>query len=224
MLLLDTKLELLICTIFSWKKSARESQGGPKNYSPSSEKLSSLSMSSRASPNITWYTHLHPLQSSNRFIGCSRIFYGGLIRTPRRRKTPLVAWKKLTQPWDQGGLGFIDFETHAQALLRKWATLFMALSKDFTWKQRCSINRAQYTIWDRTMLNFVQTCRSMTYAGNIWKAWAALRGQLLLSPADNELPLYWRIEDILKCPLTLCLHAVGDIKEYHTNLGEVGDH
>lgn len=31
-----------------------------------------------------------------------------------------MARKKLTQPQDKGGLGFIDCKAHAQALLSKW--------------------------------------------------------------------------------------------------------
>lgn len=58
-------------------------------------------------------------------------------------RSPLVAWKKLMQPRDRGGLGFMDCATHANALLCKWvskalvepslewAKLFLALSMDY---------------------------------------------------------------------------------------------
>lgn len=35
-------------------------------------------------------------------------------------KTLLVAWKSLTQQREDGGLGFKDYTTHVEALLRRW--------------------------------------------------------------------------------------------------------
>lgn len=74
-------------------------------------------------------------------------FLWGFDKETSGRKIPLVAWTKLTQPREKGGLGFMDCKTHANALLSKWvskalidptsewARLFLALSKDFTWEQ-----------------------------------------------------------------------------------------
>lgn len=48
-----------------------------------------------------------------------------------RRKTPLVAWSRLTQPRESDGLGFKDYMMHAKALLYKWVA--WALDKDTEW-------------------------------------------------------------------------------------------
>lgn len=73
-----------------------------------------------------------------------KYFLWGFDRETKRQKIPLVAWKKLTQPREKGGLGFMDCKMHANALLSKcvskalieptseWAKLFLALSNDFT--------------------------------------------------------------------------------------------
>lgn len=37
-----------------------------------------------------------------------------------RRKTLLVAWSRLTQHKEKGGLGFKDYLTHANVLLNRW--------------------------------------------------------------------------------------------------------
>lgn len=71
-------------------------------------------------------------------------FLWGFDRSLGQRKTPLVAWKKLTQPREHGELGFMDTKAYAQALLSKWVSkalidpstewekLFLTLSEDFT--------------------------------------------------------------------------------------------
>lgn len=81
-------------------------------------------------------------------------FLWGFDRETGRRKMPLVAWKKLTQPWDRGGLGFMDCKIHVNALLSKWvskaliepsiewAQIFLALLVEFTWEQCHVFNRA----------------------------------------------------------------------------------
>lgn len=65
-----------------------------------------------------------------------------------RRKTPLVAWTKLVQPREDGGLGFKDYIVHVDALLSRWvskaledlnmewALVFFMLIKDFSWENR----------------------------------------------------------------------------------------
>lgn len=100
-------------------------------------------------------------------------FLWGFDKDSGRQKTPLVAWKKQTQHRDRGGLGFIDYKAHAQALLRKWvfqalidltlewARLFLALLEVFIWEQRCTINCAQHTPLDCVMLHLVRLCKSM---------------------------------------------------------------
>lgn len=47
-------------------------------------------------------------------------FLWGFLKDGTTRKAPLIAWHKLTQPWEKGGLGLKYCFTHAQALLRKW--------------------------------------------------------------------------------------------------------
>lgn len=117
--------------------------------------------------------------------------------------------KKLTQPRDRGVLGFIDCKAHAQALLSKWVSkvltkpiiewvhLFLVLFEDFILEQCQTINQAGYTPLEKLLLNLVGTCRSMMYMAGIWKAWAALKSHLVLTPLGNALPTHYRVEDIL---------------------------
>lgn len=124
----------------------------------------------------------------------------GFDMDTRERKTLLVTWHKLTQPRDRGGLDFINFKTHAQALLSKalveprteWARLFLAPSSDFTWEQCQSINRAHYTPLDKLLLTSIKSCQYMPYTAGIWKAQATLQCHLLLSPTGNSLPTHWQ--------------------------------
>lgn len=81
------------------------------------------------------------IQSINKLF---KDFLWVIDRKTGRRKTSLVIGKKLTQPREKGGLGFMDYKMHANALLSKWVSkaltepalkrslLFMALSTDFT--------------------------------------------------------------------------------------------
>lgn len=75
-------------------------------------------------------------------------FLWGFDTKTRQQKNPLVAWIRLTQQREDGGLGFKDYTTHAEALLNrwmpkgledtitKWFVSFLSLIKDFTWEQR----------------------------------------------------------------------------------------
>lgn len=148
-------------------------------------------------------------------------FLWGFDKGTRIRKMPLVAWNKLTQPRDRGGLGFIDDKTHAQALLRKWvlkalidpslewAKLFITLSIDFTQDQCRAINMDQYTSLEKIMLGMVHTCRSMTYTTGLWKAWVSLRCHQLLSLVGDALLAHWQIEEIINSlPPFSCLSTV----------------
>lgn len=129
-----------------------------------------------------------------------KYFLWGFDQVLGQRKTPLVAWHKLTQPREKGGLDFIDCKMHVQAVLNKWvskalldpttewASLLLELTSDFTWDQQRAINRAQYSPCERVLLCSVHTCRSMPYTTCIWQAWEALCRHLILSPAGNQLP------------------------------------
>lgn len=136
-------------------------------------------------------------------------FLWGFEKDTGHRKTPLVAWHRLTQPKDRGGSGFVDCKTHFQTLLSKWvskallepttkwAQLFIEIFVEFTWEQRRVTNRAQYSHLDRILLCLVRTYHIMQCTTGIWQAWAALRRHLLLSLEGNSICAHWRMEDIL---------------------------
>lgn len=75
-------------------------------------------------------------------------FLWGFNKEGGHRKTHLVSWKRLTQSRENGGLGFKDRGSHAQALLCKWVTktlddpdiewaqLFLELTSRLTWENR----------------------------------------------------------------------------------------
>lgn len=54
-------------------------------------------------------------------------------------KVPLVAWKFIIQPKDQGRLGFKDLTDHAHALLSKWTKKLLDDPKS-KWTQLYSVN------------------------------------------------------------------------------------
>lgn len=72
-------------------------------------------------------------------------FLWGFSKDGTTRKILLIAWGRLTQPREVGGLNFLDCLTHSQALLSKWiakalddpttewAALFLTLSESITW-------------------------------------------------------------------------------------------
>lgn len=99
---------------------------------------------------ITTYHMMYNAASTSTLKQINRIFKDFLWRFDKvtsHRKTPLVAWHKLTQPIEHGGLGFIDCKAHSQALLSKqvstalpdptteWVSLFLELFADFMWYQ-----------------------------------------------------------------------------------------
>lgn len=71
-------------------------------------------------------------------------FLWGFDNKIGKPKTPLVVWSWLTQPKEDGGLGFKDYMTHADVLLSRWvvkaledtniewAGIFFTLVKEFT--------------------------------------------------------------------------------------------
>lgn len=79
----------------------------------------------------------------------------------------------------------------------KWVDIFFALIKEFSWEQRRSQNRAQYTDVDRIIFGEVKAYGAMHYFAEIWNVWEALRRHMLLSPTGNLLPTQWRISDIV---------------------------
>lgn len=98
----------------------------------------------------------------------------GFDGVTKRRETPLVACKNLTQPREREGLGFIDSQSHAQALLSKWVfkalldpstkwdQLFLTFFEEFAWEQKRSVNRVHYSSLDYIQLGMVRTRKSMT--------------------------------------------------------------
>lgn len=95
-------------------------------------------------------------------------FLWGFDHETRRRKTPLVAWSRLIQPRECGGMGLKDYMAHANALLNRWVaralddntiewtTLFFMLIKESSQEQRRAQNRAHYTNTDRIMFHIVK--------------------------------------------------------------------
>lgn len=127
-------------------------------------------------------------------------FLWGFNKEVGQRKTPLVTWKCLMQPRENGGLGFKEGGTHAQALLSKWVTkglddpdtewaqLFSELMGRFTWENRRLMNIAEYISQDRILLGIVKSFGAMKYATGVWKSWLQLRWHLILTPSGTTLP------------------------------------
>lgn len=123
-----------------------------------------------------------PASTTKKINRIFKDFLWGFDREIGKRKTPLVAWSWLTQPRECGGLGFKDYMTHSEALLSRWvtrvledsstewATIFIALSKAFTWEQRKTQNRAQYYYIDQILFGMVKSYRSLPYAASLWRA------------------------------------------------------
>lgn len=113
-------------------------------------------------------------------------FLWGFDKVTGKRKMPLVAWHRMMQARELGGLGLKYFLAHSQALLNKWVTkvidsplskwasLFLELSRIFTWDQRRVLNQAHYTNIDRLFFGSVKSYGALTYTTCIWKSWEAL--------------------------------------------------
>lgn len=96
-------------------------------------------------------------------------FLWGFDKETGRRKTPLVAWQRMTQPQDARGLGLKDYMAHSMVLLSKWVTkaidephsewalMFLKLSGHFTWEQRRLLNHAHYTTLERLFFGKVKS-------------------------------------------------------------------
>lgn len=61
------------------------------------------------------------------------------FKKERGRKIALVAWEKLFQPKDLGGLGFKDILDHASTLLSKWSTRLLD-RLDSEWAKMYKVN------------------------------------------------------------------------------------
>lgn len=136
-------------------------------------------------------------------------FLWGFNKEAGRRRTTLVAWSRLTQPKEDGGLGFKDGESHSQALLCKWITqalddpstewaqVFYSLSNAITWDQRRLLNRTGYTHEDQILLGEIKPWHNMKYFAGPCKAWFHLRRHLILNPDGVPFLGRWQIEDII---------------------------
>lgn len=84
------------------------------------------------------------------------------------RETPLVAWKRISAPRVEGGLGIKKILVHSQTQLCKWVlaslkaldlewtTLFYENLKKTTWENGIAIRQAGYTMEDRIMLGTIR--------------------------------------------------------------------
>lgn len=150
------------------------------------------------------------LQQINKLF---KYFLWGFDKVTKRRKNSIGGMEKTYMT--QGARAraqalLIEIPMYKLALLSKWvlkaildpstewAQLFLTLFEDFTWEHRRSINKVQYTSLHHIMLGTVCTYRLMTYTSSIWKAWAALRCHLLLSPIDNVLLAHQRIKEVVE--------------------------
>lgn len=151
-----------------------------------------------------------PTEMTKQINHMRKDFLWGFNKEARRRKTPLVVWKRLTQPWDKGGLGFKDGGTHAQALLSKWVTkvlddseiewaqLFMALTNSFSWEHKCLWQRVGYTIQDKFLQGNIKSYGAMKYLTSVWKSWLQLWRHLILTLEGHAFPARWRIADVIR--------------------------
>lgn len=113
-------------------------------------------------------------------------FLWGFSNDGSNRKVLLIAWDRLTQPRERGGLRFKDCFTHSQALLNKWvskalddpsskwATLFLSLSAHMSWEHRRALNRAQYFATNWVLFADITSSGNMEFLGGLWKSWTTI--------------------------------------------------
>lgn len=85
-----------------------------------------------------------PTTTANQNNRLFKDFLWGFNLETSKWKTPLVAWKQLRQPKEDGGLRFKDYIAHAEALLCRWVAIsmedmhsewvvsFLGIMKEFT--------------------------------------------------------------------------------------------
>lgn len=98
------------------------------------------------------------------------------------RKIALVAWAKLCQSKELGGLGFKDILDHATTLLSKWAArlldrpdsewakMYKVNLELARWKSGHILRRNLYTFEDRILFGTISDFGAMKYSTGLWGA------------------------------------------------------
>lgn len=162
-------------------------------------------------------------------------FLWGFDTETSKQKTPLVSWKQLTQPRENGGLGFKDYITHSKSLLSRWVARileddqsewkisFMGLIKDFSWEQRHAQNWLGYTDLDKIMHDTMRSFGATLYAAGLWKAWLSLCRHLFLELEGNSIPAHQHISsNVITALQPYAALNVEQARDLNKTLGKLG--
>lgn len=115
---MGNNLKALSYIIFASIGSTNVSLVGLINYFPSHVKCFFCNTFSI----VSMFTICSPQGAIKQINRIFKDLLWGFDKGTRCHKTSLVAWYRMTQPWDSRGLGLKDCMAHSKALLSKWVT------------------------------------------------------------------------------------------------------